>query len=304
VATKKYISMNINYLVFICIFFTTLSASCQPSNDSTTKQYSILERHFLPEKLVETSGLIEFNGKLWSFNDSGGKPEIYAYSLMSDSILQTISLKNAINKDWEDIAQDDNYIYIGDFGNNLGARDSLIIYKISKLSIPAKGNAEILPEIITYRYPGYTATKFPLTFSAFDCEALITFGDSLFVFTKDWTSGMSTIYSIPKNPGNYIASRLTTFNALGLVTGADVLGNKLVLIGYSNFMPFVWIFSIPQTIAALTVKNGMRIELTSLETYQTEGISIIDDYRVIISSEKTRSPAQVIKLSLKPTNAK
>lgn len=296
--------MNINYLVFICFFFATLSASCQPSNDSATKQYSILRRHFLPEKLMETSGLIEFNGKVWSFNDSGGSPEIYAFSLTSDSILQTIALKNAINKDWEDIAQDDKYIYIGDFGNNLGTRDSLIIYKISKLLIPTNGNAEILPEIITYRYPEYTANKFPLTFSAFDCEALIALGDSLVVFTKDWTSGMSTIYSIPKNQGNYIARRLNTFNTQGLITGADVLGNKLVLIGYSNFMPFVWIFSTPQNMAALREKNGTRIELTALETYQTEGICVIDDYSFLISSEKTRSPAQIIELSLKHTNAK
>jgi hypothetical protein len=253
---------------------------------------------------METSGLIEYNGKVWSFNDSGGKPEIYAFSLKSDSILQTISLKNAINNDWEDIAQDDRYIYIGDFGNNLGFRDSLVIYKISKLSIPSRGNAEILPEIITYRYPGYTATKFPLTFSAFDCEALIVLKDSLVVFTKDWTSGMSTIYCIPKNPGNYIANRLTTFNAQGLITGADVLYNKLVLIGYSNFMPFVWIFSTPQNMATLTDKNGTRIELSTLETYQTEGISIIDDHKILISSEKTRSPAQVIELWLDITKTK
>jgi hypothetical protein len=34
------------------------------------------------------------------------------------AVLRTVAITNATNVDWEDIAQDASYIYIGDIGNN------------------------------------------------------------------------------------------------------------------------------------------------------------------------------------------
>ncbi|MBL6943693.1 MAG: T9SS C-terminal target domain-containing protein, partial [Bacteroidales bacterium] len=89
-------------------------------------------RFLLPPEIQESSGLAYFNEKLWTINDSGGLPVIYAFDTIVGQIVQRIIVDNAINIDWESLATDDDYIYIGDFGNNLGNRDDLAIYIVSK----------------------------------------------------------------------------------------------------------------------------------------------------------------------------
>ena len=39
------------------------------------------------------------------------------------------------NSDWEEISQDDGYIYLGDFGNNTGDRTDLHILRVEKSSL-------------------------------------------------------------------------------------------------------------------------------------------------------------------------
>ena len=73
----------------------------------------------LDEKLYENSGLMFFDGDIWTFNDSGGEPEIYRIDEACGKISQTVILENAKNHDWEDITQDNKYIYLSDAGNNI-----------------------------------------------------------------------------------------------------------------------------------------------------------------------------------------
>jgi hypothetical protein len=270
--------------------------SCEQEKKTTLKEYSVEKRHILPETIQETSGIIRYNNLIWTFNDSGGKPEIYGFNLSNDSIAQTIRVKDAINEDWEDIAQDENYIYLGDFGNNQGARDSLVVYKIAKAAIPQHGNASVTSEKIVFSYPGYEPVKVPTSWSAFDCEAFVVSKETLFLFSKDWTNGTSTVYSLPAKAGKYQAKKLNKWNTEGLVTGADLQDNKLILIGYSSFVPFIVQFPAGD-VRSISYKSGKRYDLTELSTYQTEGICY-DGKNILISSEKTRSPAQIIELKL------
>ncbi|WP_240743145.1 hypothetical protein, partial [Ilyomonas limi] len=87
----------------------------------------------LNTKLNETSGLLWWNNQVWTHNDSGGEPALYAVDSSTGKIIRKVTVSNATNIDWEDLAQDDNYIYIGDFGNNAqGNRNDLKIYKVKK----------------------------------------------------------------------------------------------------------------------------------------------------------------------------
>lgn len=80
--------------------------------------------------LIESSGLQMAGDFLWSFNDGSGAAAIYRIDTLSSNILQTVNLGAAANVDWEDIAFDGTYFYVGDFGNNAnGARTDLKIYK-------------------------------------------------------------------------------------------------------------------------------------------------------------------------------
>ena len=144
----------------------------------------------LPEKVNETSGLIFWRNALWTHNDSGGKPEIYKIDTSTGKIVQTICLDGIIAFDWEDMAQDNDFIFIGDFGNNGGDRKNLCIYKILKSSIPLnEKTATLTPSKINFSFADQKSFVNNFRKNDFDCEAFFACGDSLFLFSKNWVDG-------------------------------------------------------------------------------------------------------------------
>ena len=67
----------------------------------------------------------------------------------------------------------------------------------------------------------------------FDAEALISYGDSLYIFTKNWGDKWTNIYALPKTPGTYQISKADSINAQGLVTGASYnpLSKTILFVG-------------------------------------------------------------------------
>ncbi len=194
--------------------------------------------------LAESSGLQWAGNSLWTFNDSGGEPAIYRIDTLSDAILQKVTLQGATNIDWEDIAFDGFYFYIGDFGNNSnGARTNLKIYRFPLIAIPdAVGNPDVtIPSaqisIINFTYSdqpqppvasGGNNTKF-------DCEAMIVDDSKIHLFSKNWIDLNSMHYVIDGvEAGTYVATPLETLATNFLVTGADkaVGDNVIALLGY------------------------------------------------------------------------
>jgi len=111
--------MKYSNLLFLC-FFSVLFLKAQTV--STSDKFNLIE------SISETSGLIYYDNKLITHNDSGNAAELYEINSVNGSITRTITISNATNIDWEDIAQDDTYIYIGDIGNNSGSRTDLKFY--------------------------------------------------------------------------------------------------------------------------------------------------------------------------------
>lgn len=155
----------------------------------------------------EASGLLWWNKKPWTHNDSGGQPAIYSINKSTGDTTKTVILTNALNKDWEDIAQDDKYIYIGDFGNNAnGNRTDLKIYRIKKADV--KNKTAVKASVINFSYSDQTDfTPKGSNNTNFDCEALIAYNDSLFLFSKDWVDNKTRLYKLPKLPGTYTAKK-------------------------------------------------------------------------------------------------
>ena len=222
----------------------------------------------------ESSGLIWWKKLFWTHDDSGGQPVIYGMNATTNTIQRTVVIKNATNVDWEDIAQDNGFIYVGDFGNNAnGNRTNLKIYRISKTNVNTGDSVQA--GIINFSYSDQT------DFSAkgnnntnFDCEALIAYGDSLYLFSKDWIDLKTRLYRLPKKPGTYKAVKLAELDVQGLITGADVLPTQrvIVLSGYnSTLSPFLYLlydFSGNHFFSANKRKVLLNESLT-----QTEGIS-------------------------------
>ncbi len=85
----------------------------------------------LSDKIQETSGLIIWDGNLWTHNDNDDL-KIYGLDTTDTQIERTFSLEGVVNQDWEEISQDNSHIYIGDIGNNVnGNRTNLHILRLN-----------------------------------------------------------------------------------------------------------------------------------------------------------------------------
>ena len=213
---KKTISFN------ILLLFTVLIASAQQFTLETA----------LDATVNETSGLLYINNTLITHNDSDNTNQLFDIDTATGAVLRTVTVTNATNVDWEDLAHDGTYIYIGDFGNSNGDRTDLIIYRI--LISDYLANTSVTADIINYSYSDqvdFTPSPFATNF---DAEGLIHFNNVLYVFTKNWLNGNTNIYELPKTPGTYSINMVDTINAQGLVSGATYNGldNSIFLCGY------------------------------------------------------------------------
>ena len=80
----------------------------------------------LSEKIGETSGIEFFKNDFLTHNDSRGKPNLNRFTERGD-LINRYRIECTENNDWEDIAQDKNYLYISVSGNNKGKRKNLNI---------------------------------------------------------------------------------------------------------------------------------------------------------------------------------
>lgn len=234
--------------------------------------------------LSETSGLIFWNDRIWTHNDNTDL-NLYALDTSNGSIADTFTLNGLANIDWEEISQDDTYIYIGDFGNNAnGNRTNLKILRIAKSALLL--NAPVA-DTINFSYSNQTDfSPAGSNNTDFDCEAFIVSSDSIFLFTKQWISKQTSVYSLPKTPGTYTAGLKTTYNADGLITGATYLPSKklIVLCGYSNMLqPFAYLlydFSGNDFFSG----NKRKISL-ALPYHQVEGVATHNGLYYYFSNE-------------------
>ncbi len=285
-----------------------ISVSCQPKKKNKVSSTNISQnitsiiaepQQFvknLPNKLAENSGIIFYDNLLWTFNDSGGKNTIYGFNFLGE-IKKEIEIEDAKNEDWEEIAQDKKHIYIGDFGNNQGMRKNQTIYRIRKKDIGESAKQKVKSKKIQFSFEDQTDYSFQGKNTPFDCEALIAFNKSLYIFTKDWASQFTVVYQIPKEPGEYKIKPLGKFDVNCLITGADVSSDKtkLALVGYKDYKPILWIFS-DFTAENFWGKQKIHIEMNSIFDAQTEGVCFLGNDSILISCERTSTFQQQVFL--------
>ena len=241
----------------------------------------------LPQEVKESSGLFFHNGRLWTHNDSGGKPILYALDTTTFEIVQRITLKNAKNKDWEDVCTDGEMVFVGDFGNNKGSRKNLRIFSFPLSAIPAEGDATMQVDSIRFRFADQTNFEKRKQAHDFDCEAIFATEDFLYLLTKGWETGTTRMYRLPKTPGDYVAEVVNGFDSQGLITGADYDRERhiLVVVGYVKtiWKPFLYlIFDFEEDGVKL---SNRRFEMPQWKGAQTEGICFFDDGRCYVSAE-------------------
>jgi hypothetical protein len=287
--------------LFICHFAIAQSGCTDPTatnyniaatvNDgscvySVTHSTPLLKGYF-SSVLNESSGLVWTDGKLWSHGDSGNPAAIYSVDTTNGHTLQTVYIDNYPNTDWEDITADRNYIYIDNAGNNNGDRTDLSILKILKSDITSASVVHLNAQAISFSYSDQVSFV-SSSHHNFDCEALMSVKDSLYIFTKDRGDLQTRVYKLPKTPGAYIVSPYTSYNINGLITGADydAVTNEVVLIGYfsGHSNSFLWFLNDFRGDMFFS-GNKRRIEIGSGAEWQTEGVCYISAHNFFLSCE-------------------
>ncbi|MDD2634197.1 MAG: DUF3244 domain-containing protein [Bacteroidales bacterium] len=253
----------------------------------------------LSNTVNETSGLIFHKSELWTHNDSGNKAVLYSIDTVSGDIIRSVEIKNANNRDWEDLCKDQKYAYIGDFGNNSGKRDDLKIYKISLSDLSDINKTSIKAEIINFTYDkNIYPPKFTKKHNTnFDCEAFIAYKDSLYLFSKNWINQKTYLYALPKTPGTYTANLRDSLDSQGLICGADYNPNTntIALIGYIKGIPAPSIILILYDYIDDNFFSGKTIRYeTELSGYQTEAIAFKDNYNLWFTNEKLLANNQTL----------
>jgi hypothetical protein len=276
-----------------CLLIASMLSTCSSSGDLTEGKLVILQE--LPAVLSENSGMAEFNGLLWFINDGGNEPLLHGYNATTGRIERQVGIINVENIDWEEITQDESHVYIGDFGNNSGNRKDLRIIILDKQDILE--SESVSPSgIIHFSYADQDDFTPAAQHNSYDCEAFLVFEDSILLFTKDWIREETSIYSLPSKAGEYQASMRKRFDNSGLITGSAYLESEkqLVLLGYVNYVPFIWIIH-DFDILNMHVDNAVRIDFNSSLAVQTEALVISDNRSIKIASEQAVFPARLYR---------
>jgi len=151
--------------VVVIIVLLLFSPSLILAFDDDTTFGAKIDRGLIElNRIKEASGIAASQknpGVLWTHNDSGGQPEIYA--MRSDGKhLGVFQLEGAGLRDWEDIAvgpgseDGESYIYIGDIGDNDGIWVEKYIYRLPEPVIDLNSepiDTVLAVETITIVYP-------------------------------------------------------------------------------------------------------------------------------------------------------
>jgi hypothetical protein len=196
--------------------------------------------------VTEASGLAASKCQpdvFWTHNDSGDDNFIYAINAAGDN-LGTFRVPNAVNDDWEDIAEFKDasgkcYVYIGDTGNN-GKRDAYTIYRVPEPTVSA-ATRDTKQKNAVATEPA-VALNFSYPEKVRDAETLIVHpatGD-IYILSKNKTDP-SDVYKIsPQFNTNAVqkAARIGEVKVpsipIGLLTGGDVSpdGRRVILCDY------------------------------------------------------------------------
>lgn len=244
------------------------------------------EEFLLPEQLNEISGLEQLSiDRFVAINDGGNDPLLIILD-KKGCIQQKIVVNNAKNNDWEDLAKDDTYLYIGDIGNNANQRKDLAVLRV-KLSDLDKEATEVSAEKINYSYA--EQKDFPPAEDnlLYDAEGMIVQNDSIWIFTKNrvpakTTSGKTYIYKFPVKPGSY---KPEVYDSIYIgksgwlkdgVTAADYQHKNLYLLTYKDLYVF--------KMGSKGFEKQKTVKFDSID--QRESVLYVDGDTIFVADER------------------
>ena len=248
---------------------------------------------FRSPRVRESSGVAVSRahaGVLWTHNDSGDDPYVYATDLAGTD-RGLVRIRGARAVDWEDIALGPcptgggACLYIADTGDNERVRKSVVIYAVPEPDPPAKAGRAV---------PSAPAAALRLRYRGGpdDVEAIyVSPRDSALYLVSKGRSGVVELYRVSRNAwdGDAVVTAsplqqlpIAPFAAVGrLVTGAAIRpdGELVAIRTYTEIYTFV------AGAGGLLSPSGWPVcNVTGLEP-QGEAIDFLDDSTFVLTSE-------------------
>jgi hypothetical protein len=257
---KKYLQRIVVGCVAVSITLgVATAANKKPASSSGKKNGATVQRigQIQSGAIKESSGIIASRknpGILWTHNDQGGKPQIFAIN--RDGLLLGQYHVNTPNDDWEDIAIDnDGHLYIGGIGNNDLLKTELKVYQVNepeiRVGISGQHGRLFVNSTWQLRFPG----------KPFDCESLFIYENKGYVIDKLSKSKEAHLFSFPLTPGGGTAvmEQAAVLPINHPVTGADLSldGQNLAVISKGG----LFLFDIKGNFANISNKTKSEIKL-------------------------------------------
>ncbi len=266
---NKCISLLCVALLAMCLF-----TNCTKEKLGTN--FNLIGTTVLDSTINECSGLTVFDNKLWTINDSGAGETLFQIN-ESGTIIKTHNINNALNLDWECLASDNEYLYIGDIGNNFGFRKDLKIYQLNNdLSVNQEFNVAYNDQVDFTNRLSHN----------FDAEAIVVDQGLLWVFTKNHQNDSCNIYHKILSENSNL-NKIGAIQTNGLVTDAyyDSEEDKTYLLMY--------IIEGSEFTCTLNIYTGLRSNELTLNksillpiTEQAEAFTKIKSYEFLIGTER------------------
>lgn len=239
----------------------------------------------------EHSGIVRsrnWSDVFWMHNDSGDEPRIYPVrrnGKVEKSEREPdnpgVDIAGAINVDWEDIAVDDRgRVIVADVGNNRNDRRDLVLYIVPEPSPLAERTTFI--KKLFFRYP--TQTEFPAPQDDFnyDCEAIFTIANQIYLCSKHRSDTLTKLYRLDPDSNEEVqtAEFVDSFDVLGQATGADATpdGKRIIVNTYED----LWLFDVVDPARPL---SGPVKRLSFVNDDDVEAVCFADDETLIIGAE-------------------
>lgn len=219
-------------------------------------------------------------GVLWTHNDSGGDPALYAIDA-AGKLLGETRIGGATNQDWEDIAlapcAAGSCLYIADTGDNAHDRNELVIYRLPE---PSPAQPEALAESFPVRFPSGNP----------DVEAIFVLpNEAIFLVTRGRGDDQAIYrYPLPLRP-----SEVVTLEHLANL-GGEPRDNTLHITAASASPSGEWVairqykrLAIYRTEQLLNGNTTPAVEfdLTAVGEVQGEAVQLLDNGGVVLTSE-------------------
>ena len=258
------------------VFLSCISTGNDKKGDKISTPASLTKVGQMASEVKESSGLAPAGvpGTFYTHGDAGTGAVLFKIN-KEGKLLGKVKLP-VPNKDWESLSYDnEGNILVCDCGNNDNNRKDLVVYRVNPAS-PDKVSE------IKFSYPDQQDFPPKKKERNFDSEGSLWHNGQIYLFSRDrGRQQTSKVYTIPAEPGNHVATKVTELKIDGEVTSASLSpdGKTMALLTKESLL----IYS--GSGMADILKATPKI-ISTKGAGQTEGSEFIDNQNLLISTEE------------------